>query len=110
MPSLSHQWTIKSKRFDKELVTGCRLAAEKQGMAMGDWCVETLRERAQAILKGDEAPAHPPPARLEDVADVLSARLALAEQRMAETVERLVPPPSVPAREARRLRMALRRR
>ena len=39
MPSLSHQWTIKSKRFDKELVTGCRLAAERQGMAMGDWCV-----------------------------------------------------------------------
>ena len=102
MPSLSHQWTIKSKRFDKELVTGCRLAAERQGMAMGDWCVETLRERSQAILR-DEAPAHPPPARLEDVADVLSARLALA-------VERLVPPPGVPAREARRLRMALRRR
>jgi hypothetical protein len=37
-------------------------------------------------------------------------RLALAEQRLAATVERLVPPPGVPAREARRLRMALRRR
>jgi hypothetical protein len=36
MPSLSHQWTIKSRRFAKELVTGCRLAAERQGMAMGD--------------------------------------------------------------------------
>jgi hypothetical protein len=72
-------------------------------MAMGDWCVETLRERSQAILKGDEAPAHPPPAKLEDVADVLSARLAL-------TVERLVPPPGVPAREARRLWVVLRRR
>jgi hypothetical protein len=108
MPSLSHQWTIKSRRFDKELVAGCRLAAERQGMAMGDWCVDTLRERSQQILK-DEAPAHPPPARLEDVADVLSARLALAEQRMAETVERLVSPPGVPAREARRLRVALRR-
>ena len=77
------------------------LAAEKQGMAMGDWCVETLRERSQAILKGDQAPAHPPPARLADVADVLSARLS-------EAVERLVPPPGVPAREAWRLRMALR--
>jgi hypothetical protein len=69
----------------------------------GDWCVEALRERSQAILKGDEAPAHPPPAKLEDVADVLSARLA-------EAVERLVPPPGVPAREARRLRVAPRRR
>ena len=108
MPSLSHQWTIKSRRFDKELVTGCRLAAERQGMAMGDWCVEALREAARVTLTGPGSA--PPPARLEDVADVLSVRLAMAEQRMAETVERLVQPPSVPAREARRLRMALRRR
>ena len=101
MPSLSHQWTIKSRRFDKELVTGCRLAAERQGMAMGDWCVEALREAARVTLTGPGAAS--PPARLEDVADVLSARLA-------EAVERLVPPPGVPSREARRLRMALRRR
>jgi hypothetical protein len=77
-------------------------------MAMGDWCVETLREASRVTLTGPGAAS--PPARLEDVADVLTARLALAEQRMAETVERLVQPPSVPAREARRLRMALRRR
>ena len=87
MPSLSHQWTLKSKRFDKELVAGCRLAAERQGMAMGDWCVETLRERSQAILKGDEAPAHPP-ARLEDVAGTLAELVkgmtATQEQRLAQ--------------------------
>ena len=100
-PTLRHQWTIKSKRFDQELVTGCRLAAERQGMAMGDWCVETLREAARLTLSGPGAASLP--AKLEDVADVLSARLALA-------VERLVPPPDVPAREARRLRVALRRR
>jgi hypothetical protein len=63
---------------------------------------------SRGALTGSSAGS--PPARLEDVADVLSARLALAEQRLAETVERLVHPPSVPAHEARRLRMALRRR
>jgi uncharacterized protein (DUF1778 family) len=77
-------------------------AALRQGQTVGSFVLDTLRERSQAILK-DEAPAHPSPARLEDVADVLSARLALA-------VERLVPPRDVPAREARRLRVALRRR
>jgi hypothetical protein len=70
-------------------------------MAMGDWCVETLREAARVTLTGPGSAS--PPARLEDVANMLSARLA-------EAVERLVPPRDVPAREALRLRMALRRR
>ena len=71
-PALRNQWTVKSKRIDQELVTGCRLAAERQGMAMSDWCVETLREAARVTLTGPGAAS--PPARLEDVADVLSAR------------------------------------
>jgi hypothetical protein len=45
-------------------------------------CVETLRERSQAILK-DEAPAHPPPAKLEDVAGTLAELV----RGMAQTQE-----------------------
>jgi hypothetical protein len=140
-PTLRNQWTIKSKRIDQELVNGCRMAAERQGMAMGDWCIEILREGVRNTLtgSGDERPTNAaPPARLEDVADALTARMAEAfttlaqqqnermeamEQRMAETVEKLVHQPvhqpsqvevhqgGVPAddREARRMRVALRR-
>ena len=81
MPSLHHQWTIKSKRFDKELVAGCRLAAERQGMAMGDWCVEALREAVRVTLTGPGAGS--PPARLEDVAGTLAEMITT----MAETQE-----------------------
>ena len=97
------RWTLKHADLGPEFMALVKKAALRQGQTVGSFVLDTLRERSQAILKDDEAPAHPPPARLEDVADVLSARLALA-------VERLVQPPSVPAREARRLRMALRRR
>ena len=92
------RWTLKHADLGPEFMALVKKASARQGQTAGSYVVETLRERSQAILKGDE-----PPARLEDVADVLTARLALA-------VERLVPPPSVPAREARRLRIALRRR
>jgi hypothetical protein len=88
------QWTIKSKRIDPELQNACRMAAERQGMAMGDWCVETLRAGAVAVLKGDDGgtPAGTPPARLEDVAAELTAKVdqmfgTLAE-RQAETLAR----------------------
>jgi hypothetical protein len=85
------QWTIKSKRIDPELQNACRMAAERQGMAMGDWCVETLRAGAVAVLKGGEdegTPASTPPARLEDVAAELTAKVGemfgtLAEQQAA---------------------------
>ena len=55
-------------------------------MAMGDWCVETLRERSQAILKGDEAPAHPPPARIAtiELAEMITSMTATQEQRLAQ--------------------------
>ena len=73
-PALRNQWTIKSKRIDQELMNGCKMAADRQGMAMGDWCVETLREASRVTLTGPGAASLP--AQLEDVADVLSARLA----------------------------------
>ena len=82
------QWTIKSKRIDAELQNGCRMAAERQGMAMGDWCVEALRAASRAVLTGDDggAAARTPPARLEDVAASLTTPMdamfgTLAERR-----------------------------
>jgi hypothetical protein len=121
------QWTIKHTDVGPEFQTLVRMAAERQGQTVGSFVVETLRERAQAIMKGSEegTPQRTPPARLEDVADALLAavdkRMADMEERLAE---RLVPreapqaepeapqrgvPGPVDDREARRLRVALRR-
>ncbi len=113
------QWTLKSKRLDAELQNACRMAAERQGMPVGDWCAETLREGAREVLTGDRPPSPPPPARLEDVRDAL---LGEVERRMVELVERLAPQAGVPQtetvsqggvpagdRDARRLRALLRR-
>lgn len=83
------QWTIKHADLGPEFQTRVRKAAERQGMTVGAFVVETLRERATAILKKegeDGTPQSTPPARLEDVADVLSQRL---EQAMAAAAERL---------------------
>jgi hypothetical protein len=98
-PALRNQWTIKSKRIDQELLTGCKMAADRQGMAMGDWCVEVLREGVRKTLtnSGDDSPKASPPARLEDVAaTILSAfeqhRMAV-DQRIGELSERLVHQP-----------------
>jgi hypothetical protein len=50
------QWTIKSKRLDAELQNACRMASERQGMPLGDWCAETLREGAREVLTGEAGP------------------------------------------------------
>jgi hypothetical protein len=44
-----------------------------------------LREWAQAILKGDEAPAHPPPARLEDVTGTLADMITTMASTLTQT-------------------------
>ena len=84
------QWTIKSRRVDTELENVCRMAAERQGMSLGDWCAESLLAAAHAILKADGGgtPGSTPPARLEDVAADLTARVGemfgtLAERQAA---------------------------
>jgi hypothetical protein len=121
------QWTIKHADVGPEFQQLVRVAAERQGQTVGSFVVETLRERAQAVIKGtpEGTPQRTPPARLEDVADALLAavdrRMADMEQRLAE---RLVPrevsqavedvphagvPGPADDREARRLRVALRR-
>jgi uncharacterized protein (DUF1778 family) len=121
------QWTIKHTDVGPEFQQLVRVAAERQGQTVGSFVVETLRERAQAIIKGtpEGTPLRTAPARLEDVADALLAavdkRMADMEERLAERlVPREVPrsveevphagvPASVDDREARRLRVALRR-
>jgi hypothetical protein len=72
------RWTLKHADLGPDFMALVKKAALRQGQTVGSFVLDTLRERSQAILKGDEAPAHPPPARLEDVADVLTARLAEA--------------------------------
>jgi hypothetical protein len=71
------QWTIKHADVGPEFQTLVRMAAERQGMTVGAFVVETLQERAHAVLKGDGegTPRGTPPARLEDVAADLTARV-----------------------------------
>jgi hypothetical protein len=55
---------------------------------VGSFVVETLRERAQAVIKGtpEGTPLRTAPARIEDVADAL---LAAVDKHMASMEERL---------------------
>src|SRR4051812_18848102 len=64
------QWTIKHADVGPEFQTLVRMAAERQGMTVGGFVVEILRERATALLKGDgegTPQRGTPPARIEDV-------------------------------------------
>jgi uncharacterized protein (DUF1778 family) len=118
------QWTIKHTDVGPEFQQLVRVAAERQGQTVGSFVVETLRERAQTIIKGtpEGTPLRTAPARIEDVADALLAavdkRMASMEERLAERlVPREVPRPAEEGphrgapddREARRMRVALRR-
>lgn len=79
------QWTIKHADIGPEFQNLVRMAADRQGMTVGAFVVETLRERATGIIKGEEGTPHgTPPARLEDVADVLSARLTEVVDRLRQ--------------------------
>jgi hypothetical protein len=105
-----------------------RMAAERQGQTIVAFVADTLRDRAQAILKGDDGdtPRNTPPARLEDVSGTLAELLAMAKeerQAQAERISRLEQAQQPPAEatphsgvpepadhEARRLRRKGRRR
>jgi hypothetical protein len=58
-------------------------------MTVGAFVVETLRERATAILKGegDGTPRGTPPARLEDVADAVKKLVDELRQEHAQTMD-----------------------
>ena len=79
------QWTLKHADIGPEFQNLVRMAAERQGMTVGAFVVETLREAATAIVKGEAGtPRGTPPAKLEDVADALAARFTEHVGRLAE--------------------------
>src|SRR3954462_324811 len=91
------QWTLKSKLLDPETLNAMRLAADKAGMALGDWAATKLREAALAEL-GRPVEKPQPPARVEDGRDAL---LAAVEERLAPLAalaERLAASPPAPPR------------
>jgi DNA anti-recombination protein RmuC len=79
------QWTLKAREFDAEFMNLVRMAAARQGQTITAFVADTLRERAQQIMKGDDGgtPRNTPPARLEDVAGTLAEMITT----MAETQE-----------------------
>ena len=86
------QMAIKSRRLDAEWQALVRKAAERSGLGVGDFIVEACRARALAVLKGEPEEGIPsgiPPARQEDMRDLIREMLAELRQEQAAAVERL---------------------
>src|SRR5512132_1092379 len=47
------QWTLKHRDLTPELRALVAKAAEMQGMPVGQWVAHVLRERGQAVVRGD---------------------------------------------------------
>ena len=83
------RWTIKHADLGPEFMALVKKAALRQGQTVGSFVLDTLRERSQAILK-DEAPTHPPPARIAtiELAEMITSMTATLtqtqEQRLAQ--------------------------
>src|SRR5687767_6720563 len=93
---------IKSKRLDSDWQTLVRMAAKEVGLGVGDFIVETCRERAQQIMKARNhsdqgmTPEGIPislPARPEDLADrfteMVREELSRRDAEVAERMESL---------------------
>src|SRR5512132_2307085 len=65
------QWTLKHRDLTPELRALVAKAAEMQGMPVGQWVAHVLRERGQAVVRGDgEARSGVPvvpPQRIDDL-------------------------------------------
>jgi hypothetical protein len=126
-PKTRGMMAIKSRRIDAEWQTLVKMAAKEAGLGIGDFIVETVRERAQQIMKGrnqsesETAPEGIPislPARPEDLADrftemvreELSRRDAEVAERMAGLAARLQRDQAEAARKMRRYAQRGRRR
>ena len=74
------QWTLKHRDLTPELRALVSRAASQQGMPVGQWVAHVLRERGQAVVRGDrEAQGGVPmvpPQRIDDL-----------ERRVAELAE-----------------------
>jgi hypothetical protein len=82
------QWTLKGP-FDAEFMALVKKASERQGQTIVAFGADTLRERSQAILKGDDngTPRNTPPARLEDVAGTLADMITNMTSTLTQTQE-----------------------
>src|SRR5512142_2883415 len=65
------QWTLKHRDLTPELRALVSRAASQQGMPVGQWVAHVLRERGQAVVRGDgEARSGVPvvpPQRIDDL-------------------------------------------
>lgn len=69
------QWTLKGKDFGPELRNLVKKAAERQGMAVNAWVASVLRERAQAVIKGESTPQSTPPVIMTERLDTQDRRI-----------------------------------
>jgi hypothetical protein len=74
------QWTLKHATLTPELRALVAKAAELQGMPAGQWVAHVLRDRAQAVVRGDGEPRAGVPA-------VPPQRIDAIEQQVAELAE-----------------------
>jgi hypothetical protein len=79
------RWTLKHADLGPDFMALVKKAVLRQGQTVGSFVLDTLRERSQAILK-DEAPTHPPPARIEttELAELVRGMAQTQEQRLAQ--------------------------
>jgi hypothetical protein len=77
------QVTVKGREITDEWERLVKAAAQRNGQSVAAFVATFTTEAAQLILKGESAVPAAVPARLEDVADALSARLAEATQKIA---------------------------
>lgn len=83
------QWTLKHHNLTPELRALVAKAALMQGMPVGQWVAHVLRDRAQAVLRGDAEPHAGvpivPPQRIDaleqQVAELAKAVTALGKRR-----------------------------
>jgi hypothetical protein len=81
------QWTLKHKDLTPELRALVAKAAEMQGMPAGQWVAHVLRDRAQAVVRGESEPHAGVPAAPPQRIDALEQQMA----ELAEAVRALQP-------------------
>jgi hypothetical protein len=74
------QWTLKHRDLTPELRALVSRAASQQGMPVGQWVAHVLRERGQAVVRGDGEPQGGVPM-------VPPQRIDALEQKVAELAD-----------------------
>ena len=76
------QWCLKGKEVTLELRQLVAKAAQQQGLGITQWVAIVLRERAQAVLKGESDTQGALPVVTTQRLDTLEERLAAIEARL----------------------------